>query len=107
MTVRDEVRDFVSLGPLPNEESATDAHLQQLEEALKKITRPVTREEAELLMTAFGPDDCFGAAWVLLHLIETAPGGPMLSSPPPSDANEWIHRMWRRIENSRRLGEIR
>lgn len=107
MNVREEVRQFVAMGPLPDSASATDEQLVQLEAAFNKIAAPVTRDEAELLMMAFGPDECFGAGFALLHLIETAPGGPMLSSPPPPGANEWLHRMWTGIENARRWGLIK
>ncbi|MDX2851185.1 hypothetical protein [Actinacidiphila glaucinigra] len=33
----------------------------------------MTDEEAHALAGCFGDDECFGVAWVLLHLIETAP----------------------------------
>jgi hypothetical protein len=40
---------------------------------LEKITKPVSDEEAQALLDPFGPDDCFGMAWTVLHMIETAP----------------------------------
>lgn len=108
MSVREEVRVFVSMGPLPDEASATEEQVNKLGEAIDKITPPVSREEAELLMTSFGaPDTCFGLAWAILHLIETAPGGPMLDAEPPDDANYWIKYMWIRIENGRRWGKTK
>jgi hypothetical protein len=76
--VRQSVIDLVVLGPFPLERDAAEDHLAELEKRLHAIERPVSREEAFLLATAFGPDgndSCFGLAWTLLHLIETAPAG--------------------------------
>jgi hypothetical protein len=93
MSVRQAVADFVKLGPLPDddasEETITKHHL-----ALEHIKRPVTDEEAELLVKCFGPDDCYGLAWTLLHLIETAPGGIPIKEPPSEKDNEWLRRLW-------------
>jgi len=87
--MRPEVISFLELGPLPREKGAKADQVFGLETALKAIEAPVTREEAVALATAFGPDDCFGLSWTLLHLIESAPGGPPLDSLPAGD-NEWI-----------------
>lgn len=107
MKVLDSVRKLVSMGPLPDSASATEQQLKDIEDALNSITPPVTRGEAEMLMACFGKgeDTCYGLAWALLHLIETA--GEMLSAPPPPDANEWVRYMWTRIENARRLGKTK
>jgi hypothetical protein len=102
MTVRDEVRLFAELGPFPSEDDESaggDEVLEALEEALLAIERPVTDAEAELLITAFGPDDCFGMAWSLLHLVETSPT-PYPRTEPPADANQWHRRLWRRAQNA-------
>ena len=56
----------------------------------------MTDEEAKLLLGSFGPDDCFGLAWTLLHLIETAPGARHLVVEPSATDNEWIQSLWRR-----------
>jgi len=95
MTIRQEVINFVKLGPLPAS-SAPVEKIAEHETHLAKIQRPVTDEEARLLLVCFGPDDCFGGAWTLLHLIESAPGGCPLKEPPAPDENEWIKRIWER-----------
>src|SRR6476646_4771468 len=95
MGVRKEVEDFVALGPLPDE-SSDDATLAKHEELLGKIQQPVSDEEAALLIGMFGPDDCYGGAWTLLHLIESAPGGVPLKSEPSATDNEWLRRLWAR-----------
>ena len=62
--------------------------------------RPVTDDEAALLIRCFGPDDCFGLAWTLLHLIETAPGRLPLKAEPSPAENEWVRRLWDRAHGS-------
>ncbi|MEW2417824.1 hypothetical protein AB0953_29475 [Streptomyces sp. NPDC046866] len=47
--------------------------IDRRERQLTAISRRVTSEEAAALATCFGPDDCYGVAWTLVHLIETAP----------------------------------
>jgi hypothetical protein len=95
MGVRKEVIEFVALGPLPDS-NAAEEKIALHQAYLQKMKRPVTDEEAALLLGAFGPDDCFGLAWTLLHLIESAPGGVPLTSKPSEAENEWLHRLWER-----------
>jgi hypothetical protein len=106
MSVRDEVRDFAALGPLPTESNASVYAVEKHQAALEKITPPVTSEEAYLLMTTFGPeygDSCFGLAWSVLHLVETCPDGvPLPRRRPPSGSNPWLLSMW---DRSNRGGE--
>jgi hypothetical protein len=75
--MREEVRALVSLGPLPAEQGAISDVVERHEQAFKAIVRPVSDEEAGELVKVFGPDDCFGLGWSLLHLVETAPGWPL------------------------------
>jgi hypothetical protein len=96
---RPEVSAFLGLGPLPDSRVAEVEHVETLGAALGKITPPVSRDEAIELATAFGPDDCFGLAWSLVHLIESAPGGPPLDAIPQSN-NEWIVTMRQRSARS-------
>ncbi|MFI7316760.1 hypothetical protein [Streptomyces venezuelae] len=79
--MRPEVQSFVADGPLPDWD-ATEEEIDRRERRLAAISRPVTREEAAALATCFGPDDCYGVAWTLLHLIETAPGPVPVSQLP-------------------------
>ncbi|MEU4153276.1 hypothetical protein [Streptomyces sp. NPDC026659] len=90
--IRPEVADFTALGRLPSEDGTPD---EALEEAVERagvllglIERPVTDEEARALADCFGDDECFGVAWVLLHLIETA---PRAREEQPEAARRWRH----------------
>lgn len=87
--MRPEIERLLLLGPLPSEDDALVEKLHLMECELRSISKPVTNDEARALVTLFGPDDCFGAAWSLLHLIETAPGWP-LSDCLVDRENEWV-----------------
>ncbi|MEH0937535.1 hypothetical protein [Micromonospora psammae] len=102
MTTRAEVREFCRHGPLPSEQDDSphvDADLEKREQLLHAIALPVTDEEARLLTTCFGDDNCFGLAWTLLHLVESAPAPPVTSE-PPDGSNPWIIKLWIRYQNT-------
>ncbi len=86
---------LVELGPLPNSTMATVPAIQAFEKQLSKINSPVTDGEACALVRLFGPDDCFGLAWTLLHLIETAPNWPCEGAFDGLQG-EWIDRLRKR-----------
>jgi hypothetical protein len=87
--IREDVAAFLAIAPLPASRHADQAHVERLTDLSMKISPPVSREEAIRLAAAFGPDECFGLAWTLIHLIESAPGGAPMDAIPESD-NEWI-----------------
>lgn len=77
--MRTSVAKFTCLGQLPPEREASVAQVQAFEAALKDIEAPVTDEEAMALLRTLpeSEETCFGLAWSVLHLIETAPGWPL------------------------------
>jgi len=94
MSVRKEIAELISMGPLPASDAADEEDLTRREYAMKAIPRPVSDEEALALMSIFGPDECFGLAWMLLHIIETAPGNLRI---PESvfRRSEWLRMVWK------------
>ena len=70
--MRTEVAQLVALGPLPSE-SALPAEVARREQLIRSIGKPVTLDEAIALTTVLGADNCFGLAWSVVHLIESAP----------------------------------
>jgi hypothetical protein len=96
--IRKEVAELVDLGSLPPSSSG-EAAIRTHEQALGRISPPVTTDEARVLLHCFGPDDCFGLAWSLVHLIESAPNAP-LENEPEADANEWLRLLWSRSQRS-------
>ena len=91
------VRALLVLGPLPRSEGATAPTVQAFEEQLSRVQTPITDEEACALVKLFGPDDCFGLAWTLLHLVETAPNWPIKSALVGHEG-EWKDRLRERAE---------
>lgn len=98
MSVRPEVQTFVDAGPLPHEDADVE-DIKQRQEQLEAISKPVTADEAALLVHTFGPDELYGIAWSLLHLIETAPESPVTEQ-PARDANSFVQQLWARHQNT-------
>ncbi len=94
--MREEVQAFVGLGPLPSED-ADEELINLREQYLNRIVAPVTDEEAHALVGMFGPDGCYGLAWSLLHLIETAPGWPVEGC--LHGDNTWVALLRQRLKN--------
>lgn len=96
--MRPEVLAFVADGPLPDWDADEDEITRRCDQ-LEAITKPVTAQEAKALTGRFGPDDCYGVAWTLLHLIETGPN-PVLTTRPARDDNEWHRTLYLRAVNA-------
>ena len=88
LTVRVEVEELEKLGRLPSEDGAEVTQLKKIEELYRAIAKPLTDDEARVLIELFGPDGCFGVASSFMHLIETAPGWPLKDCFQNLD-NEW------------------
>ncbi len=97
--IRKQVLELKLLGPLPNEQ-ADETTFERYEKVLSAIKAPVTDDEAEILLTLFGPDDAYGAAWTLLHLVESAPSWPIEKC--LTGEGLWIETLRRRAANARR-----
>lgn len=97
--VRELVQKIVELGPLPPGD-AWDESVSDREEWLHAVVPPLTNDEAAALARCFGPDDCSGLAWTLVHLIESAPTSPVTADPGPR-ANAWLRRLWQRAQRGR------
>lgn len=82
------IRNLADLGRLPSADEVDPSFLEKFQGLLSTIQRPVTDQEAQTLVGLLGPDDCYGLAWTLVHIIEEAPGWPL--SEAISKANgEW------------------
>jgi hypothetical protein len=100
--MRHEVQALTCLGPLPDCETAQEEQLKTYERLLSSITPPISDEEARSLVRLFGPDECYGLAWSLLHLIESAPGWP-LPDCLRGCSNEWTARLHQRAARRRQV----
>lgn len=86
------IQSLLNLGPLPSSSTATVSEVQAIEAQLSTVKKPISDEEAQALPKLFGPDDCFGLAWTLLHLIESAPNWP-INDAMNGLGGEWIDRL--------------
>jgi hypothetical protein len=97
--VRKEIEEMSALGPLPPEDSRDIELMKKYDKLYRAISKPVTDEEARVLIKLFGQDGCFGLASSLMHLIETAPGWPLIEC-LQDQKNEWIVEMRNRCIRS-------
>jgi hypothetical protein len=88
--MRGEVTNLIDQGVLPSSSSNIQV-IERWQEAIHAIHAPVSNEEAEALTLLFPPteDECFGLAWSLVHLVESAPDWPLLRSLGNVE-NPWI-----------------
>jgi hypothetical protein len=77
--MRAAIHQLAALGPLPTTDAAKVDQLEQYQRLLTGLPPPVSDAEAQVLTGLFPPDldECYGLAWTLVHLIETAPGWPL------------------------------
>ncbi len=87
-SVRAEIQELEKLGPLPPEDDDEAAQLERIDVLYRTIVRPLTDDEARVLVELFGPDGCYGLASAFMHLIETAPGWPLKDCLQEPN-NEW------------------
>jgi hypothetical protein len=90
--IRAEILELVKLGAFPASHQVNQKVIEQQDKLLRVIKPPITDEEAKELVKLFGPDDYFGAAWTVLHLVEGAPGWP-IEECLLDTSNEWIIRL--------------
>jgi hypothetical protein len=90
--IRPEIQQLVRLGTFPSSQQVDGNMIRQQEQLLRTIKGPISVEEAEELVRLFGPDDYFGLAWTVLHLVESAPGWP-IEKCLSDTSNEWIVRL--------------
>ena len=86
------VQSLVEMGPAPSSQDVSVEWLEAAQRHIENIQKPVSDEEARALAKLFGPDECFGFGWTLLHIIEAAPGWP-LKDVLDMPTNEWIERL--------------
>src|ERR1700687_2052438 len=90
--IRAEICQFVNMGSFPASRDVEQAVISRQEKLLLRIVPPVNDDEAWELIKLFGPDDYFGAAWTVLHLVESSPNWPLVDS-LSNTSNEWIARL--------------
>lgn len=104
MRVRDEIRAIAALGVMPADLDADVATVERWGQAVDAIKRPVTDDEAIVLMNALPREGytCFGLAWSLLHACETAPGYDSALVLRSTVTGDWRERLLARLRNAGR-----
>jgi hypothetical protein len=100
--IRSEIKELLALGQFPPSQAVRLETIKEQERLVRMVHSPVSNEEAVQLLRVFGPDDYFGLAWAVLHLIESAPGWP-LRDYLEGDENEWITRLRERAQRGGKL----
>ena len=96
--MRNEIAELAKLGPLPSE-SSTESDIAARHALLAKISPPLSLAEAVALAGILGPDNCFGLAWSVVHLIESAPGWG--ASHVPLGPSPFLPELRSRVANAR------
>lgn len=73
LVMRKEVEQLALIGTMPDEadERITAALVDEYADLLGKIVKPITLDEAHILIKLFPPTALYGIEWTLLHLIES------------------------------------
>lgn len=100
--IRPEILTLAALGTLPAEGEVDPQNILEIEKLYRSISRPVTDDEASVLVSLLGNDGCFGLAYSFVHLIETAPGWPIRSCLEDM-SNEWIRELVARAQRAGKL----
>jgi hypothetical protein len=88
--MRSAAIDLINMGVFPSETDLDVVKVQKIQDLLEAVKPPLTNHEAKEFIKLFGNDSCFGLAWTLLHLIESAPDWPIKECLPADDPNPWV-----------------
>ncbi|EWH11474.1 hypothetical protein KLA_15795 [Cellulophaga geojensis KL-A] len=73
--IRNEIKKLNDLGRMPNESlddpDSIDDIIDEYDELLESIEKPITYEEAEIIIGLFPENAFYDLHWTLLHLIES------------------------------------
>ncbi len=95
--IRPEIQQLVKLGTFPASHEVDQKVIGEQDKLMRAIQPPISDEEAKELVKLFGPDDYFGAAWTVLHLVESAPSWP-IEECLLDTSNEWVVRLKERLQ---------
>lgn len=71
--VQSEIEKLAKLGPMPDEsdDNANSELVDEYAYLINSIKKPISLEEAKVLIKLFPPIALYGVEWSLLHLIES------------------------------------
>ena len=100
--IRPEIAELTKMGKFPASKDADVALIRRRQELLSRVTQPISDGEAMELIKVFGPDDYYGLAWTVLHLIESSPHWPLMECLSDS-SSEWTARLRNRAAQKKEL----
>jgi hypothetical protein len=79
MSIREPIPQLQTLGPFPSEQEASVQEVSALEALVLRIVKPVTDDEARVLLLLLGDteDSLYGLKWAVLQAIESSPSWPI------------------------------
>lgn len=106
MKIRNEINRLNELGQMPNHDDDTvqDSVIEEYENLLGSINKPINKKEAEILVKLFPKESCYGIEWTLLHIVESVYN--TISRDEYNDliakcnSNEWKETLFSRLNNS-------
>jgi hypothetical protein len=73
--IRQEIIELQEMGRMPNEtlndDPSVDNIIEQYDELLESIEKPISWDEGEILIKLFPDNAFYDLQWTLLHLIES------------------------------------
>jgi hypothetical protein len=97
--IRPAIAELAGCGPFPASTSIDLKTMEHQENLLRLISPPFSNAELKLLIGLFGPDDYFGLAWTLVHLVEQSPQWPVVEL-LEDQSNEWVGRLRERVDRN-------
>ena len=103
--VQETVKKLENLGRMPDEanENLSVEQIKEYDRLMKEAIRPISLDDAVILIKLFPESSLYGGEWTLLHLFETIFGRIPLNDyrklidECPSE--EWRKRLLTRLEN--------
>ncbi|WP_255373695.1 hypothetical protein [[Flexibacter] sp. ATCC 35103] len=73
--IREEIKKIEKMGRMPNEslndDASIDKQIEQYDELLQSIVKPISLQEGEVLIKIFPENSFYDLQWTLLHLVES------------------------------------
>lgn len=71
--IQESIEKLNQLGPMPDEshEGVSDKLVDEYANLINSVKKPISLEEAKILIKLFPPISLYGVEWSLLHLIES------------------------------------
>ena len=79
------VDELVKMGRLPSSDQADEGYLESFQALLGEVDGDLDKCDSIRLLQLLGPDDCFGLAWSIVHIVENCSEWPFLFEIPDID----------------------